>query len=55
MENIYITEKTKTFTYLKFKPTRPVSENTEFERESLIPRKAKNSGGKPTYETILHK
>ena len=47
--------KNRKFTYLKFKPTRPVSETTEFERESLIQKRTDNSGTKPTYASILRK
>lgn len=36
--------KNKRFIYLKFKPTRSVSETTEFKRESLTPIKTDNSG-----------
>lgn len=45
--------KNKRFTYLKFKPTRSVSETTEFKRESLIPIKTDNSGEKKTYANIV--
>ena len=45
--------KNKRFIYLKFKPTRSVSETTEFKRESLIPIKTDNSGEKKTYANIV--
>ena len=47
--------KYKTFTYSKFKPTRPVNETTEFERKSLIKTKRDNSGDKPPYASIPDK
>lgn len=45
--------KNKRFIYLKFKPTRSVSETTEFKRESLTPIKTDNSGEKKTYANIV--
>ena len=38
---------------MKFKPTRPISESTEFELESVIARKTDNSEEKLTYARIL--
>ena len=43
------------FTYLKFKPIRPITETTKFEHGSEFQRKTDNLGRKPTYANILRK
>ena len=43
------------FTYLKFKKTRPITKKTEFEHGSQFKIETDNTGGKPTYASILYK
>ena len=47
--------KNKKFTNLKYKPTRPTTETTEFEQGLQFHRKTDNPSGKPTYANILRK
>ena len=49
------TKKKQKFTYLKFKPARPITETTEFEHGLLFQKKVDNPGGKQTYASILRK
>ena len=47
--------KNKKSTYLKFKPTRPITKTTEFKHGSQFQRKTDNPGEKQTNTSILHK
>ena len=45
----------KKFTNLKFKPTRLITETTEFEQGSQFQRRTDNPRGKPIYASIFRK